>query len=100
MDRFFSYCPDCGFDTHPTAEEAESAADGHVDHFRDDAPDGWNDDVTLVCWGEIKGSVQETERRMFDPENDMAIGILEEGVEMVDYGIVPFPEPETETPQA
>lgn len=92
--RYFSYCNDCGFDTHATAAEAETSADEHLDHYRDDAPDGWSDDVTAICWGEIKGTVQETERRMFDPETDIAQGICEEGVEMVDYAVLPFDQPE------
>ena len=38
MDRFFRYCPNCGFDTFKTAEEAEKDADGCVDHYRDFRP--------------------------------------------------------------
>jgi hypothetical protein len=56
-NRFFTYCPDCGFDTHETQEAAEKAADRCLDHFRDDAADGWSEDVTQICWGEIKGEV-------------------------------------------
>ena len=83
-DRFFSHCPDCGFDTHPTAEKATEAAEGHLDHFREEAGDGWSEDVTGICWGEITQEVVETERRprtdedMCSPEFD----------EIVDYGLM------------
>lgn len=83
-DRFFSYCPECGFDTHPTAETATLAAEDHLEHYRDKAGDGWSEDVTGICWGEIKQEVVETERRPrtdednCDPEFD----------EIVDFGLV------------
>ena len=93
MDRFFRYCPNCGLDTFGTAEEAEKDADGCVDHYRDDAPDGWDEDVTQICWGEIKGHTVETERRPYDPEQDF--GIDPDCECIVDYGIVPVTEPET-----
>ena len=92
MNRFFSYCPDCGIDDHATAEEAEKHADGCLDHYRDDAPDGWDENVTSICWGEIKGSVLETERRPFNPETDH--GIDPDCKFVVDYGIVPVTEPD------
>lgn len=92
MHRFFSYCPDCRFDTHETAEEAAKAADECLDHFREDAPDGWSDEVTAICWGEIKATVQETERRPYNPETDF--GIDPECECVVDYGVLPIPEPE------
>lgn len=91
VHRFFSYCPDCGLDTHETAKEAEESADGHLEHFRDDAPDGWSEEVTAICWGEIKGEVEETERRPYNPEIDHGIDPNCECV--VDYGIVPLSEP-------
>ena len=92
MDRFFSYCPDCGFETHTTSEEARDSADAHLDHFRDYACDGWNDDVTQICWGEIRETVDETERRPYNPETDYMIDPECECV--VDYGLMPFPETE------
>ena len=91
MDRFFSYCPECRFETHATAEEAEKAADEHLDHFRDEAPEGWSEDVTGICWGEIKGTIQETLRRPYDPEQDVMIDSSCD--EVVDYGVLPIPEP-------
>jgi len=90
-------CPECGFETFKTAKEAEADAEAHLDHYRDDAPDGWNDEVTGICWGEVKASVDETERRPFDPATDFGIDPDCEAV--VDYGLIAFPEPEP-TPQA
>ena len=43
MDRFFSQCPDCGFETYKTAKEASDSADAHLDHYRDDAGEGWSE---------------------------------------------------------
>jgi len=54
MAKFFSYCPDAGFETHDTVEEAKKAADDSIDYFRDNAVDGWSEEVDQVCWGEVK----------------------------------------------
>ena len=94
MDRFFSYCPECQFETHATAEEAAKAADDHLEHFREEAPDGWSEEVTSVCWGEIRATVEETERRPYNPETDFGIDPACECV--VDYGVLLVPVPETD----
>lgn len=88
MDKFFSYCPQCQFEFHETEEEAKRYADEHLEHFREEAPDGWSDEVWAVCWGEIKASAQETERRPYNPDTDFGIDSDCECV--VDYGILPI----------
>lgn len=55
--KYFAYCPDSGFETFQTREEAEKYAQEAIDWFRDSASEGWNEEVSGVCWGEIK---QET----------------------------------------
>lgn len=90
MDRFFSYCPECQFGTHATAEEAAKAAEEHLEHYQDDAGDGWSDDVTGICWGEIKATCDETSRRPYDPTQDF--GVDPDCSEIVEYAIVPFTE--------
>lgn len=56
MKRFFSHDPNGnGFDLHDTAEEAQKEAERCMDAYREDAADsGWDDNVTLVCWGEVR----------------------------------------------
>ncbi len=55
--KFFGYCPDGGFETFETKKEAIEYAQESIDHFRDEACEGWSEEVSGVCWGEIK---QET----------------------------------------
>lgn len=54
MDKFFCYCPDAGFDTFETEKEAKESAETSIDWYRDNAEEGWNEEVNQVCWGEIK----------------------------------------------
>lgn len=58
--KYFMYDPDCGFETYRTAEEARAAAKEAIDYYRGDAVDGWPDEVSQVCWGEIKQESQQT----------------------------------------
>lgn len=55
--QWFSYSPCSGFDFHDTAAEARDHAQKDLDYFRDEAGDGWDEEVESVCWGEIKQSV-------------------------------------------
>lgn len=58
---FFSYDPRGEFDLHATAEEAEAAAKSALDYHEQAAADsGWDDGVTDVCWGELRGEVVRT----------------------------------------
>ena len=94
MERFFCYCPNCDiFETHKTAEDAAESADEHLDLcFRDRAFEGWSDEVDGLCWGEIKATAQETDRRPYDPENDHGVETPCEYI--VDYGLRPILDPE------
>lgn len=58
--RFFMFEPDSGFETYKTAEEARAAAEEAIDYYRGDAVDGWPDEVSQICWGEIKQESQQT----------------------------------------
>ena len=69
MALYFSYCPECGFETHNTLEEAKAAAEERLDFFRDYAADGWNEGVGQVCWGEVKEIAVQENRREADPGN-------------------------------
>jgi len=53
MKKFFSYDPDDGFELHATADEAKERAQGAIDLYREEASDGWPEEVDGVCWGEV-----------------------------------------------
>lgn len=96
MKRFFSFDPEGDFELHDTAEQAQAAAQSSLDQYRDEAPDGWNENVDRVCWGEIREQVVETMRRPYDPKQDFFMDPECECV--VDYGLVAASA--TETTQA
>lgn len=54
--KYFSYDPNGdGFSFHDSADEAKEAAEKALGEERDSACNcGWNDNVTEICWGEIK----------------------------------------------
>jgi hypothetical protein len=61
---FFSYDYLDGITFHETADEAKWHAQMYLDNSQDVAMDsGWDENVTDICWGEVKGRVQETSRR-------------------------------------
>lgn len=51
--KYFAYESDFGFETFETDELAREAAEGAIDRYREDADDGWDDNVANVCWGVI-----------------------------------------------
>ena len=51
--KYFSYCPEDGFQLHGTKEAAEQAANDSLDFLRDNAEEGWHDEVDQVCFGEV-----------------------------------------------
>lgn len=60
--KYFSYCPNAGFETHATLEEAKKSADDSVDYFRNHSEDGWSEEVGQVCWGELKEQATMTDK--------------------------------------
>lgn len=63
--RFFSYDGSGGFEFHLTLEEAKAEAEKCFEYESDNAYDfGWNDGVTDLCYGEIKGEVFEASPRI------------------------------------
>ena len=57
--RYFAYSPETGFDTYETSAEAKGAAEEALQAYRDVADDMWDEEVTGVCWGEIKQKAVE-----------------------------------------
>ncbi len=60
MDKFFAYCPETGFETFETKEEAQEHAEACLEDFRERAEEGWDEAVRNVCWGELKQTAQLT----------------------------------------
>lgn len=52
--EYFSFCDECGFDRHDTAEAAKAAADEMLDTIRKElGGDEWPMDAESVCWGVV-----------------------------------------------
>lgn len=68
-NEFFSYSED-GAEFHDTAEQAKAEVERRLNDYRDDAPEGWAEEVELLCWGEVKGRVEVTARRERCPDAD------------------------------
>ena len=77
--QFFSYDHEDGIEFHKTAEEAKLRAMKSLDLDRDYSDEGWSEEVTQICWGEVKGSVVETMRRPVNEEDNLDCG------EVADY---------------
>lgn len=92
--KYFSYCPESGFETFITAKEAEVSANESIDYFRDHADEGWDESVSQVCWGEIKQEVRVVDSKTIqEAEEDLGL-ILDTAVVSgyTDYGLVDFKE--------
>lgn len=61
--KFFSYCPEDGFELHETAEEAKKRASKQLDlEAFYAADDGWHEDVETICWGHVAEIATQTDR--------------------------------------
>lgn len=55
MKLYFSYDPEDGFELHATEAEARKRADEIMEACSDyAADDGWPDNMSEVCWGEVR----------------------------------------------
>ena len=95
-DTWFSYDPGNGFEWHATEVQAKDAAENALGYYRDEAVEGWDEEVDQVCWGRIIGQVQETSRIKKPPKEQIdEDGYDEEGHnwsqfdEIVDYALCP-----------
>lgn len=52
-EGYFAYSDDAGYEEFDTAEEAKDRALTEIDLYREDAADGWPEQVDNVCWGII-----------------------------------------------
>lgn len=49
--KYFMYGPDCGFEHYNSQDEALKAANEMIGDYRENAADGWCDEVDQVCFG-------------------------------------------------
>lgn len=76
MPLYFSYDPEgAGFMFHDTETEAKAAAETSLQDERDCAPEGWSENVELICWGEVVQRVKETMSRPATEEDGLSSGI-------------------------
>lgn len=65
--RYFSYCPENGFEEHDTEDEAKAEAQERIDIAMGDGPiPEWIDQIR---WGLIRGSARVINERKPDPES-------------------------------
>jgi hypothetical protein len=48
---YFAFAPEYGFDYFTNKQDAIDTAQAEIDAYRDDAFDGWDEDVRRVSWG-------------------------------------------------
>ena len=48
---YFAYSPEYGFDYFKDKQSAIDTAQAEIDAYREDADDGWSEDVQRVSWG-------------------------------------------------
>lgn len=50
---YFAYSPEYGFDYFKDKQSAIDTAQAEIDAYREDADDGWSEDVHRVSWGVV-----------------------------------------------
>lgn len=69
---YFAYDTDGGFTNHETAERAQEEAQNAIEYFRENACDGWSDEVDSVCWGAIMQEANKVDERPVTSEDKCA----------------------------
>ena len=95
-ETWFSYDPCDGFETHATETAARERAEKALQYEKDEAAgDGWNEEVTQICWGKVAQQVEETSRKQRPPDSELDCGVDKDGTswgewdEIVDYDLCP-----------
>ena len=93
---YFAY-DDGDYCEYDTAEEARNAAEKCIDSYRDQAFDGWAEDVANVCWGVVLGRAVEVGLRETTEED-----YVSPDCELIcDYQLSDHPaDPQPITPEA
>ncbi|WP_237184856.1 hypothetical protein [Raoultella ornithinolytica] len=55
---YFAYSPEYGFDYFKDKQSAIDTAQAEIDVYREDADDGWSEDVQRVSWGVVTQQAQ------------------------------------------
>ncbi|EOC1196094.1 hypothetical protein AAAW47_001258 [Cronobacter sakazakii] len=82
---FFAYGSECGYEEFETAEKAMEFAEAEIADYRDQACDGWSDEVGSVVWGIVMQRASMTGLRPVK-EDDNAPSHIEE---FCDYALLP-----------
>ena len=61
--KFFSYTPEEGLRLHATEDEAKARAQTWIDLYRNNAAEGWPEEVEEICWGTVRQQAIETDLR-------------------------------------
>jgi len=72
---FFSYDSSGSYEEHDTAEKAAAYAEDSISDYRDNAPDGWSDEVGSVVWGVILQRAKMVNERPVTEEDAVSPGI-------------------------
>ncbi|WP_128602037.1 hypothetical protein [Pantoea wallisii] len=89
---FFAYGGDCGYEEFKTADEARKFANEEIAYYREQACDGWSDEVGGVVWGIVMQRATMTGLRAVEEGDNCAEGFTE----WCDYTLLP----NVETPAA
>lgn len=90
--KFFSYDRFGDFELHDTAEAAKRSAEESLTAERETASqcgEGWPDEVTEICWGELREKALEQDRRPVDSSDPQGAAYV------VDYALQPVGAPVT-----
>jgi|GEM_PF-1117073 len=82
---FFAYGGECGYEEFKTAEEAREFADEEIASYREQACDGWSDEVRGVVWGIVMQRATMTGLRPVEEGDNCAEGFTE----WCDYTLLP-----------
>lgn len=82
---FFAYSSECGYEEFDTAEEATEFAEAEIADFRDQACDGWSDEVGSVVWGIVMQRASMTGLRPVTEDDNVPSHIEE----WCDYTLLP-----------
>lgn len=85
---FFAYGSECGYEEFDTAEEATEFAEAEIADFRDQACDGWSDEVGSVVWGIVMQRASMTGLRPVTEDDNVPSHIEE----WCDYTLLPAVE--------
>lgn len=67
--EYFMYGPDCGFERYGSQEAAIKAANEMIDDYREDAAEGWCEEVDQVCFGIVMSYARQHDVQQPSEEN-------------------------------